>query len=174
MPCFTRRRKLLFTLLPAIRQIVLPHCHSYSTRKAAFYLLGLCPLSCVCLGNGPLGVFFEQVINRFNQQRLCRHIPIKSKLPQLFVCGGIEGSGHFLFPGACGGIKARGTGRALLRRFWLAWRSLTVMHHLAARRAWPLRAFFLQGSVVSASLMPSFAALPTCHFALLLAKRQSG
>jgi hypothetical protein len=42
-------------------------------------------------------------------------IPIKSKLPQLFVCGRVEGSGHFLFPGACRGIKARATGRALLR-----------------------------------------------------------
>jgi hypothetical protein len=76
------------------------------------------PFPRICLGNGALGVFSEQVINRFNKQRLGSHIPVKSKLPQLFVCSGIEGSRHFLFPGACRGIKARGPGDALLRRCW--------------------------------------------------------
>ena len=78
---FYKTAQAAIHLLPAIRQIALLHCHSNNTRKAASYLVALCIFLLCFLGNGPLGVFFEQVINRFNQQRLCRHIPVKSKLP---------------------------------------------------------------------------------------------
>jgi hypothetical protein len=72
---------------------------------------------------------FEQVINRFNQQRLGGHIDQGQTAATVCVQRD-QGKRSLSFPGACHRIKAGGTGRTLIKRLAGA----VGAHHPAAHR----------------------------------------